>query len=328
MSVNLYAQEDVDALLNRIDDLERQMNDLTEQAEARKRLEITEKERVEKEKEVLEAVDRDYTLMERGSFGLDYSLSYSYSPTELFIDDQAGYRKQSDHTVTHMIAMSYAILNNLTVDSDIPIMYRYNKIGTEDELDETDIGDITVGVVYQPFKAPQGEMTSNFSLNVILPTGKSPFDIALENELSTGSGSYSVSAGVNFSKPVDPVVFFGSMSIGYRFPVTGLNQINSQRILNEVTPGENISFGLGLAYSLSYEVYMNMQFSGSYTLENEYVFDDGAFEYESPTDTNASFVMGLGWKASQKTTVTMSTSWNLTEPGFSLTCRVPFTFVM
>ena len=61
-------------LLDRIDELEKKINELTEESRARRKLQITEQEKQSKEKDVLEAVGREYSLDAKHTLGLDYTI--------------------------------------------------------------------------------------------------------------------------------------------------------------------------------------------------------------------------------------------------------------
>ncbi len=318
-------------LLDRIEELEKRINELSQESRARRKLEITEQEKQEKEKEVLEAVGREYTLDPKHSLGVDYSVVYSYSPSETItkVDDLLEVKDEAEHTVRHIISVSYGILNNLGVSSSVPFLYRYNEMGTDEELQETDIGDISVGVSYQPWKAKAGEVNKTFSLSASLPTGRSPYKINPDTELSTGNGVYSLSAGASFSKELEPVVAFWSVSYSHAFPAQDLDhKVQEAYILDKVEPGDSMSVSMGLAYALSYKVSVNSSFSYSYSRSSSYYYRGATTVLKSGDDSEGSLGFGIGWKASTKTTLSFGLSYSLTSSGFSVSCRVPFNFVL
>ncbi len=319
-------------LLDRIETLERQLKKMEEEGKARKSLEVTEEEKVQKEKEVLSAVSREYSLDPRGTLALDYSLAYSYSPSEVIYTTEEALtrlKRESNHSIQHSIYTSYSILDNLTASFNVPILYKYNKTGTDEELDETDIGDISLGMVYQPIKAEAGDIRTTFSCNATLPTGRSPFDINPETELSTGNGYYAVSAGTSFSKQVDPVVLFWNIGFTYPFKLDGLNhQVAEGVVLDTVEPGSSVSASLGMGYALSYANSINMSFSYSYKSSTSFKYENISTTYKSGDEVDASFGLGMGINISPKTTVSVSLAYSLTDTGFSLSTRIPFNFVL
>jgi len=319
-------------LLDRIDALETHLKRLEEESKARKSLEVTEEEKVEKEKEVLQAVGREYSLSPKGTLGVDYSLSYGYSPSETLytLDEVLQLKRISNHTITHTIATSYSILDNLSTSLNIPVVYRYNKMGTDDELDETDIGDISMGIALQPVKTRAGDFRYTVSLGAVFPTGRSPYKINPDTELSTGSGKYSMSLGGSFSKQVDPVVMFGNLGYSHTFNFNLKDMdylVSSAYTLQEVDPGDTYSFSLGVAYALSYQTSMNMSFSYSYGKSSTLTYKS-LDPVKTGDSTSASMGIGVGFKVNPKTTVSVSVSHSLTSQGFSLTTRVPFDFVL
>lgn len=315
-------------LLDRIEELEKRINELSEESRARRKLEITEAEKQEKEKDVLEAVGREYTLDAKHSLGFDYTLSYNYSPSERF-DSQLIVTEQSDHTIKHTISATYGMLDNLSTSTTIPFVYRYNKVGTDKEIDETDIGDISLGISYQPWGAKVGDVTKTFSLSVGLPTGRSPYKINPQTELSTGSGIFSVSAGGSFSVQIDPIVAFWNASYGYNFDATNLNYtLAEDYVLEEVNPGNSWSVGAGMAYGLSYKVSVNTSISYSYSYSSEYHYRNASSTVKSGDSVSATLGMGMGWKVSNKTTMSFSLGYGLTGTGFSFAVRVPFNFML
>lgn len=314
-------------MLNRIEELEKRINELTEEGRARRKLEITEQEKQEKEKEVLEAVGREYSLDPKHTLGVDYMLNYQYAPTER-ITNQLLIDRVTDHTIRHIISTTYGVLDNLSVTTSVPFVYRYNKMGTDTKLDETDIGDISVGFTFQPKKARAGEVRAILGLSVTLPSGRSPYKINPETELSTGDGVYAVSLSSNFSKQIDPVVAFWNIGYTYRSDATGLDyRVLENYILEEVEIGDYVSVGAGLGYALSYKISVNSSFSYAYKFSNTYHYQ-GARGIESGDTVSASFGLGVGWKATNKTTLSFSLAYSLSESGFSFTFRAPFSFVL
>ena len=119
---------------------------------------------------------------------------------------------RSNHTVRNAIGVQYGLLNNLTVNTNIPYVYVYDKTGTQTAKDNHDMGDVSLGLAYQPFKSGGDWPTTTLTMGAILPTGRSPYEINRDTDLPTGGGLYGVSLGVNMSKSIDPAMAFGSIS--------------------------------------------------------------------------------------------------------------------
>jgi hypothetical protein len=127
------------------------------------------------------------------------------------------------------------------------------------------------------------------------------------------------------------VVAFWSLSLGYPMDVTGLNQTytisSNEDVLREFDPGMSFGFSGGIAYALSYATSMNMSFSYTYQKSSTMVFENYG-DFKGGDTVSASFGLGMGWRVTPKTVVSYSLSYSLTNSGFSLSFRVPFTFVL
>ena len=158
------------------------------------------------------------------------------------------------------------------------------------------------------------------------PTGDSPYDINVNEEVSSGSGYYSVGAGVSASKVIDPVVLFGSLGYTYAFDATGLNQNRGGQILNEVQPGDSVNFSMGLAYSLSYEVSLSASYQQSYNFETNFLFED--YTAASEDSTSSVINTSLGLRTSKNRIVNLSFGFGLTEdsPDVLLGLSLPIDF--
>ena len=119
-------------------------------------------------------------------------------------------------------------LSDSNIESRSPYVWVYDKTGsTIVQGCNNDLGDVTLGLDYQPFKSSGEWPTTTFTLSAILPTGRSPYKINRDTDLPTGGGLYGVSFGMNMSKSIDPAMAFGGISAVYRlkrqrpFPVYG-----------------------------------------------------------------------------------------------------------
>jgi len=313
----------------KIDELQKQVDALKEQGRTREKLSITAEEKAEQEKAVLTAVGREYTLMQKGKFELEYSLRYEYAASTEITQMAALTRiePRSNHTIRNAIGFQYGLLNNLTVNVNVPFVYVYDKTGTAAAKDATDLEDVTVGLDFQPFKASDWPATT-LTLSAILPTGRSPFKIDRDTDLSTGSGYYGVSMGINMSKSLDPAMAFGALSATYRFKPHGVEQKIGNQILDQIEPGMSFSAAVGMAYAISYAVSMNVQFQYGYGMSSKYYFLNQATPSEAAAYSTASLIVGTGWRITPKTTLALSLGIGLTsnDPDFLFMLRLPFMF--
>lgn len=155
----------------------------------------------------------------------------------------------------------------------------------------------------------------------------SPYEIDIKEQLSTGSGYYSVGGGLSMSKVLDPVVVFGSLSATYNLTEDGLEQVRGARLLEKVEPGFGLSGSAGFAYSLSYDISLSISAQVSYSDQTVLTFSNG--DQAVAQDQMTGFLsMSLGTRVSDMTIVNTSLGIGLTEdaPDFSLGISLPINF--
>ena len=323
--------DDGRSLQQKIDDLQKQVEALKEQGRTREKLTITAEEQSEKEKSVLTAVGREYTLMQKGKFELEYSLRYEYtSSSELVAGEENTtlVHPRANHTVRNAIGLQYGLLDNLTITANLPFVFAYDKTGSSSSKDVTDLGDLTIGLDYQPFKSGGIWPTTIFTLTGIIPTGRSPYKINRMTDLPTGNGVYAVAMNMNMSKSVDPAMIFGGVGMTYRFEPGGIDYNINGIVVDAVKPGMSFNAALGLAYSISYALSMNVQFQYAYYMGTDYLVTGGETAFVTPAYSSANLIVGTGWRFSPKWMLSLSLGVGLTknDPDFFFLARLPFSF--
>jgi len=281
--------------------------------------------------EVFQAAEKNYSLQKKGVHSLNYSFDYSYTGDQrLDVNITRGSTRNFDvvptatHSFTNSFSYDYGLLDNVTVGARLPLVVKYD---TQDELSLYDVGDVGLTSRWQPFAYVPGKVSTTLFGTVNLPTGTSPYEIDVQEQLSSGGGVYSVGGGASLSKVLDPVVLFGSVSSSYRFDATDLNQVRGGRLLTKVEPGLSFSGSAGFAYSLSYDISLSISTQVSYTDETILYFSDGSKAVAQ--DQMAGFLsMSIGTRVSDTTIVNTSVGIGLTEdtPDFSLGLSMPLNF--
>lgn len=281
--------------------------------------------------EVFQAAEKNYSLQKKGSHSLNYSFDYSYTADQrLDLAITNGSVRNLDvvpsatHNFTNSFSYDFGLLDNLTVGARIPLVVKYD---TQDELNASDFGDISVTGRWQPFAYVPGKMSSTVFGTFTSKTGVSPYEIDINEQLSTGSGYYSLGGGASLSKVLDPVVVFGSVSATYNIPAEDLQQVRGARLLREVEPGFGISGSAGFAYSLSYDISLSISAQLSYSDETILTFSNG--DQAMAQDQMSGFLsVSLGTRVSDTTIVNTSLGIGLTEdaPDFSLGVSLPLNF--
>jgi len=318
-------------------ELRQEIKKIRGENEARKKLEIPEEQKSQSVEDILSAAGRQYSLLRKGTIGLSYTFGYSYFSGDV-IDESTVVLRRVNHNFSNTISAEYALFNNLTLSSNFPFIYKYNKVGTTESLEATDFGDISLGVAWQPFKAGGRIPSTVLSFGVSLPTGSSPYEINYNDELSTGAGYYGVSAGVSLSKVIDPLVAFGTLNYSYGFPES-VSQIiyedptdpSSRIYLTKVKPGSSIGLAFGFGYALSYEASLNLSGQLGYSLGGKYTNSgSGSASTESSTGSSlsAGFNIGTGWRITAARSVYASMGIGLTnnDSDVSISLKFPFEF--
>ena len=314
-------------------ELKEEIQKLRGENEARKKLEIPEEEKGQTIEDILSAAGRQYSLLKEGTVGISYAFGYSYYSGDA-IDESTTVLRRVNHNLTNTISLEYALFNNLTISSNFPFVYKYNKVGTDESQDTTDLGDISLGLAWQPFKAGGRLPATIFSFSASLPTGSSPYEINYEDELSTGAGYYGLGGGVSFSKVLDPLVAFGNLSFTYGLPESGLSQIlyenptdPTQKVyLTKVEPGSSVGFSMGFGYALSYQASLNMSAQFSYSFGSKYESSTGTTETGS--SLSSTFNIGTGWRVTPARSIYASVGIGLTnnDPDVSVSIKLPYEF--
>ena len=325
---------EIQKLREEIKNIKEEILTLKDEAEARKKLKLKDEEKAKKKsiEDILKASAERYTLIKKNHLELQDTLSYSYYADDKIItlynaeDEFSGLKVEhsKEHTLVNTVQATYGMFDNLSIYTAIPFVYKYEK---SDKQEENDIGDISFGLQYQPFKGGGEWPVTILTWGFKTKSGKSKYKINPETELSTGSGSYSTRIGVNASKVVDPVVLFGSVSYTYKFEEDNLHQKQSdERFLTKVDPGETISCSIGFGYAMSYKISFTAQFQQSYSHKITYWMDNE--KLSGYTENTAMLIFGTGIRLNRKTSLYINVGTGLTEDSsdFMVSFRMPFEF--
>lgn len=325
---------DVELLKEQIKRLEDKLTKMEEENDIRRRLETTEEEKSAEDEAILTAAGRDYTLMKPGLLGFEYSVRYTGDSYDSVHDrdDVVSVKHNTYHTLTNAFFIEYPVKENLTMNSNIPFVYKYNSQTSSRAKDVTDFGDVSFGFQYQPIKSGGTLPSIILTGNLTCPTGRSPYKIDPEMEVSTGNGVYSLGFGCNMSKSIDPLVAFGGFNVEHGIERTHLNfkpnkSYPENVYIAGVEPGDIFSFSMGIGYSLSYKTNLTLSYQYSYQTKTYYdwVGDD---DVNSEGAISSVFSVGTGWTLTPKTAINVRLGIGLTnnDPDFSLQVRLPFSY--
>ena len=291
-------------------------------------------------KDTLTKTDRQYSLLRAGRVAANYDLNYSYVGNQQI---DVGFTSGGDldlfrvettraHTITNTLSVDYGLLDNLTISGTFPFVSKFTQ-STEYSGTAYDIGDLTVGARFQPFKQTGSGPTYTLTSSLSLPTGRSPYDEIIGQNTSTGAGYAAGTIGMNASQVFDPVALFGSLNFTAARSVNNLHQFNKtdQTTLTALRPGKSIGFGAGFTYALSYNVSTSVSFQETVTTPSHIAF----VKSDNTTGTNSTAMQvaamlnfGLGIRLNPKTTINLTAGIGLTvdSPDFSLELNIPLTF--
>ena len=288
-------------------------------------------------KETLTAADKQYSLLKTGQIQVTYDLNYAYAGTESinakFTDSTLtlfDIQSTRAHTITNTASLDYGVLDNLTANVAMPLVSRYSQTNSMSGL-SNGLGDLNLGVRYQPLELSRGGPSLTTSATLRLPTGRSPYTTIVGQNLATGGGNAALTLGVNLSKVMDPVALFGSINTTFNAPARNLSQQRDGLTLTEVRPGTGIGFGVGFAYALSYAVSTTFSFQESVQGRTQLSLRDSAgatSTRKTSMQTSGTFNFGLGLRVSPKTTVNFTAGIGLTpdSPNFTLGMNMPLSF--
>jgi hypothetical protein len=268
--------------------------------------------------QVFQASEKTYSLLKAGKISLQYDFDYSYygdyrvdlaTASDSSQITRFRIEQDSQHSFGNNFELAYGVKNNLTFTTSIPLVA---KVDTQKDLKTTGLGDIALGLRWQPVPLKRGLPTSTLFASLSTATGDSPYEIDVSNDIATGKGYYSLSAGASVSKIADPIVLFASGSYTMSTQASGLDQNRGGRLLESVEPGDSIGGSMGFAYSLNYDVSITASFQQSYAFATTYNFENGQYFKTAPS-TSASLNFSLGLRTNPKRIVNMSLGYGLTE---------------
>jgi hypothetical protein len=258
------------------------------------------------------------------------------------------------HQVMADLDTRYGISDRLSVDVDVPYIYRHSNFivggagGAASTLSDasansSDIGDVNFGVYYEFLKETNNLPDLVGSLRIKTPSGSSPFGIKLQqvdadntnlvapDKLPTGTGFWNITAGLSALKTYDPVVLFGSVSYTYNIArsFSDISSVIGQTEPATVKLGDVIQFGGGAALAFSDKDSASVSYTMALEPESQTKAPGGTYSKVPGSETTASAItFGLNHVVNKHLTINGSVSVGLTPdtPNFVVGVRFPYTF--
>lgn len=315
--------------------------------------------------EVAPIFEQPGVLTPQGHYVLEPSLQYGYSSNNrvalvgytiipALVIGLVDVREVKRNTLTAALTARFGITRRFELEARVPYVYRSddtvsrpfaNPGATDSVFSATGsaIGDIELGARYQLNEGGTDKPFYVGSLRFKSRTGKDPFDVVtdcvqacagnangsgLPLDLPTGSGFYSLQAGLTALVPSDPAVFFGGITYLHNFQRDNVsrNVLNGgQEFLGTVAPGGVIGFNFGMGLALNEKSSFSIGYDHSSVGPTKL---NGELVSGSVRTTLATLLLGYSYRLSSQTTLNMSVGAGLTRdtPDVTLTLRLPMSF--
>jgi hypothetical protein len=196
--------------------------------------------------------------------GLRYSTNSNVFPASAILDGSAfvANADQKQQTISMPLEFRFGIAEELQGFVSIPLGWSKQRITFQSVERAEDrvfgVGDLSFGLTKLLWQWKEDQTRFLGSASASVPTGPSAFSIGDQSDLAAlGRGYWTVGAGFNLVRSIDPVSIFGGTGYTYTF-ATDVGQ--GQRL----DAGNSLFYSIGLGYSVNPTVSVNVAFAGSY----------------------------------------------------------------
>ena len=246
----------------------------------------------------------------------------------------------------------WGITDRLQLSLGIPWVYRETTtrsrgvdlssiVVSEKSVDDSDIGDIFLGLSYQLFAETYTRPDIVLNFGVTAPTGRDPYGIdfiedpsntnlVFPSELPTGSGLWQASAGVSFLKTTDPAILFASFNyIHYleeSFSDIGADP-NAAPAPGEVQLGDAFQVAAGIAFAINDRTSYSMPCTQRWTDETQITQPElGSCDILGSDATTGTFDIGVTYALSDRLSMVTNLGMGLTNETSDYTFALKFPY--
>lgn len=252
------------------------------------------------------------------------------------------------------VGLRYGLTDRLELGVRLPLIHRSDQsvitpiagstpddqaASIDNSAKRTGIGDLEATLRYQLTRARPGSPFFVANLQLVAPTGSSPFDVNRDetgraSQAATGSGFWGVTPSVTAILPSDPVVLFGSLGYTRNFADDVDTIIPPVRILR-VKPGDSINASAGIGIAFNPRVSLNLGYAHSYAfgtrtttqLLDPPTGDDGIRSNQSRALQIGRLLFGVTYRLSNTASFNWGVEIGATEdaPDVRTSIRLPIT---
>lgn len=204
------------------------------------------------------------------------------------------------------------------------------------------IGDVEITARYQLITGHAGTPFVVGNLQVVAPTGSSPFgvprlDTGEETRAATGSGFWGVSPSITAILPSDPAVLFGTIGYTRNFG-RHVNTVIPPVTISYVKPGDALNFTAGIGVALNDRTSLNIGYSHSWAfgtrtrtvLTDPGPTDPGPTWQKSRSLQVGRLLFGVTYRATDRASINWSVEVGATQdaPDVHTVLRIPLVLLM
>ena len=248
----------------------------------------------------------------------------------------------------------WGITNRMQLSLGIPWVYRETTTRSrgvdlssitvsEESVDDSDIGDIFLGLSYQLFPETYTRPDIVLNFGITAPTGRDPYGIdfiedpsntnlVFPSELPTGSGLWQASAGVSFLKTTDPAILFASFNYLHYFEESFSDigaDPNAAPAPGDVQLGDAFQVAAGIAFAINDRTSYSMSFTQRWTDETKITQPGlGSRDIIGSDATTGTFDIGVTYALTDRLSMVTNLGMGLTNEtsDYTFSLKFPYRF--
>lgn len=256
--------------------------------------------------------------------------------------------------LTTSLTGRWTVTDRLQLSLNLPFVYRETTtrsggqelssiLETEKKVDDSDLGDISLGVSYRLFPETPTRPDIVWNTSVIAPTGRDPYGIDfLEDPLNTnlefpdalptGSGLWGVQTGLSFLKTLDPAILFASISWRHYIEDSFSDLGSDPEALpspGDVQLGDQYQFSLGMAFALNERTSLSTSFTQRFIDDTEISRPGFGTQTVVGSDTTTgTFDIGVTYAMTDRLSVVSNLGMGLTNDAsdYAFAIKFPYRF--